>query len=758
MHKTEYIKDILSKMDNFLASSTENKKKAHAILIECCCKYFDFIKEQQGEFSLADKEFLFYVANKIGVPRYYHMLSEKFQKNISFSDLNLSVLTSVVKSAKLCTTNEIQLHIFQKEILDLYNHNNLKNRYFLSASTSFGKTFLVYEIIKKMDYKNVLLIFPTLALLSENYEKLLVNKNYKNDFQKYTLHTLSLSENIQPEGYNIFLFTPERYLSFIENSEVEFQFDFVFIDEIYKIDNDFIIDEEQKENERDVAYRIATFFANLKTKDILLAGPYIDLKPNSSFKNFLVDNNIKALDYNCIELVNKTSSCPIKGGKSKSLFSQIEFILNKNENTLVYCQDQCSCERYAKNLLKQNILTAVMDTSDNPMLDFISHLEHTYGSDWTLIECLKHGIAFHHSLIPKYIQKEIINYFNLKIVKVLFSTTTITEGVNTSAKNMIVLHSKKGEKILKKFDAQNIQGRAGRFSEHFSGNLIVLDKQFNEILNRDTDNVLQHRNYDLNKPKDTRDILYVNPNYLNSQDRKKRQEITALIRSNNLPKEIITHCKMFDIFEKCKVLQALNGLQEQDWTVLSEFMSKLNNSYMISLTEEGFNIIINVLKVLDSYSDELKYFLQKADNYAYSRLFYALKKFFKKGFAGTLEFNKEHYNKTDDAIRKTSRTVFQIFKYELVKYLSLFDLLYRYVLQKRGITDETLLKGLTKLISKLEYHAITPKGIIAGDYGASFNVIRYFDNEIKRSSLDLYEISLVERIERIIPTHVRKEI
>lgn len=756
MYKTEYIKDILLKIDKFDASSNEDRKKAHAILIESCCRYFDFIKEQKGSFSLADKEFLFYISNKIGVPRYYDMLSEKFQKNTLFSNLDLAVLSGIFKSLKLCTTNKIQLHTFQKEILDLFNPGNLKNRYFLSASTSFGKTFLVYEIIKKMDYKNVLLIFPTLALLSENYEKLLVNRNYKNDFRKYTLHTLSLSENIQPEGYNIFLFTPERYLSFIENSEVEFQFDFVFIDEIYKIDNDFIIDEEQKENERDVAYRIATFFANMKTKDILLAGPYIDLKPNSSFKNFLVDNNIKALDYNCIELVNKTSSCPIKGGKSKSLFSQIELILNRNENTLVYCQDQSSCEQYAKKLLKQNMLTPLMNTLDNPMLDFISHLEHTYGSDWTLIECLKHGIAFHHSLIPKYIQKEIINYFNSKIIKVLFSTTTITEGVNTSAKNMIVLHSKKGIKTLKKFDAQNIQGRAGRFSEHFSGNLIVLDKQFNEILSRDADNVLQHRNYDLNKIKDTRDILYVDSCYLNSQDSKKLQEINALIQNKNLPTEIITHCKMFDIFEKCKVLQALNGLKEQDWRVLNEFMNKLNNSYMISLTEEGFNVIVNILTILDSYSAELKYFLQKADQYAYSRLFYALQKFFKKGFVGTLEFNKGRH-KTDEAIRKTSRTVFQIFKYELVKYLSLFDLLYRYVLQQKGITDEALLKGLTKLISKLEYHAITPKGIIAGDYGASFNVIRYFDDEIKRSSLDSYEISLVEKIEKIIPTHVQKE-
>jgi hypothetical protein len=30
----------------------------------------------------------------------------------------------------------------------------------------------------------------------------------------------------------------------------------MFVDEVYKIDNDYIIDEEVKENERDLSYRL----------------------------------------------------------------------------------------------------------------------------------------------------------------------------------------------------------------------------------------------------------------------------------------------------------------------------------------------------------------------------------------------------------------------------------------------------------------------------------------------------------------------
>ena len=75
-------------------------------------------------------------------------------------------------------------------IMDLFETGKL-NRYFLSASTSFGKTHIVFEIIKKMNYGNVVLIFPTIALLSENLEKLISDDNYEYFRNKYKIHTLS---------------------------------------------------------------------------------------------------------------------------------------------------------------------------------------------------------------------------------------------------------------------------------------------------------------------------------------------------------------------------------------------------------------------------------------------------------------------------------------------------------------------------------------------------------------------------------------
>ena len=58
-------------------------------------------------------------------------------------------------------------------------------------------------------------------------------------------------------------------------------------------------------------------------------------------------------------------------------------------------------------------------------------------------------------------------------------------GVNTTAKNVIVLSGKKGTKDLKKFDAQNIEGRAGRFMQHYQGRVFILDKNFADRMNEE---------------------------------------------------------------------------------------------------------------------------------------------------------------------------------------------------------------------------------------------------------------------------------
>lgn len=505
--------------------------------IKRVCNYYDLVKDDL--LSESDIKFLRFLANRAGIPQYFELLTH-FNKLIEENNcIDINTLSSIIYESTLHTTQNIILHRYQKQILDFFK-KGYRNRYFLSATTSFGKTFLVYEIIRKMQYNNIMLIFPSVALLSENLDKVF-HLNQDDSFapleKSFAIHTLSDINQDDLGERNIFIYTPERYLSFIENKQTDVSFDFVFIDEIYKIDNDFIIDEESQENERDVAYRMATYYCTLNNhSDLLLAGPYIEIgnRPQSSFFRFLESNQIIALQYNNFEIVSKD----VEEVQKKSNFAIDDDIVNfhatgktgrlveisntlvntKNENLIIYCASPSWTEFYANKL----IASGLFESHDYSIYNnFINHLKNKINPNWVLVKALCNGIGIHHGSVPKYIQKYIIQLFNSGYLKILVCTTTITEGVNTNAKNIVVLHAKKGDKALKPFDAKNIKGRAGRFQHHFKGRLISLERDFNIILEAEDSNI-QHKNYDAETKKDEIDFFMTEDQFLNNRDKAKK--------------------------------------------------------------------------------------------------------------------------------------------------------------------------------------------------------------------------------------------
>ena len=235
-----------------------------ATFVKKVCSFFDFIKDES--LSDADLNLLLFLANEAGIPQYYDLLKSKFTNaEIGDESINSLTMSALFHDASLIR-GDSKLHRYQKHVLDSFVATQ-RNRYVLTAPTSFGKTFLVYEIIQKMQYQNVLLIFPAISLLSENYARLCSWEA----FSDYAIHSLS-EEEFDITQKNIFIFTPERFLSFMDSHQ-HLHFNFAFIDEVYKIDNSFVIDQETSgENERDTAYRLALEFICNLTDNMLLAG------------------------------------------------------------------------------------------------------------------------------------------------------------------------------------------------------------------------------------------------------------------------------------------------------------------------------------------------------------------------------------------------------------------------------------------------------------------------------------------------------
>lgn len=740
----------------------QDKKIDAPEIIKLVCEYYDFIKEMK--LSQEDLQFLKQIANTVGIPHYFDHLNN-FQKESVFLDtFSLSTLSAQIYESTLHTGETSKVHKYQKNILDRFQLNK-QNRYFLSASTSFGKTHLVYEVMKKMEYKNVVLIFPTIALLSENLEKLHFDKQY----DSYSIHTLSDVPPEEMDGKNVFVYTPERFLSFIEKHETIPEFDFIFIDEVYKIDNEYIIDEdEKKENERDVSYRIAAYYSVLGNTDILLAGPYIE-RYSPSFERFLGDNQIIKCDFNQYEIVGK-SYCTIKTRKKVVIDNDIiiEFdknengkparlnkvVLalsrNRNENCIIYCSTPSYAERYAKGLPE---LIEYQSTPDEYKF-FVEHVSKEYHPDWVVTKCLKNGIGVHHGLIPKYIQKEIISFFNGGVIKALTSTTTITEGVNTSAKNLIITNNKKGDKPLKRFDAKNIAGRAGRFDKHYSGRVIIIQNKFLEDVNSEKESI-NHKNYDLNSRKEEIDLFYSGNEFLTDEDRLRRDNILKEQKKRGIPDNILEMFKVVSKADKIKIYDSIVELNANKHARIIKLIQRINSPSLNGIDWDGMQVILDsVLIIVNAPLDTLIETKTNKGQGQHSILIPMLHNYLAKGFGGLVDYKRSVGGKTiDEATRDTARFVYNTAKYQLVKYLGVFNVMYKFHRSTlEGVSFEKV-SGIDRLLTKLEYNALTEIGKKVSDYGVPAKVLQYYESEQSlriKNNFDDFEVKAFNSVENII--------
>lgn len=776
MYREEEISNIINDLKKF-----ESKEISYGQFIEKVCDFFDLIKND--DLSWSDKNFLLYLSNKVGIPHYYDMLYGFKNKNLGINDICLNTFSSLLYESTLFTDSHTKLHKYQKEVLDKFKKDKA-NRYFLSASTSFGKTFLVYEIIKKMKYKNVVLIFPTIALLSENLERLRAG-DIKDDFNEYKIHTLSeFTDNDKIEDKNLFIFTPERFLSFLDKNIQKIKFDFIFVDEAYKMDNEYLIEDEQKENERDLAYRLAIYFGLFSSSrvDALLAGPYINFDEsvvNNSFNLFLRDYEFEVVDMNKCEIVSKKmypldtlkhiekSGLNIKENfvKFHKLKIVLEKILEQKENVIIYCYRKASVERNALKFIKESKLKKC-NSSNEELNIFIKHLKSKYDSRWIVIKSLEYGIGIHHGSVPKYIQKEIIKLFNSGSLKMVFATTTITEGVNTSAKNILVFDSQKGDKELKPFDAKNIVGRAGRFFYHYSGNVFYLESKFNEILSSECD-IINHKNYDKDSRKDDIDIDITKEEYLTKEEKERKEEVKKEAEKLEIPEEILEKFKVISRRDKLFIYREICAFSEERHRAIRSLISRVNMPNL-GIDYDGFQLVLETIypKIKDKQLKagvKGKFTSKRSGLFReYSVITHQVNEYLTKGFFSLYKYELERKIeksgnnldlKINACMRSVSGLIFNTFRYQLVKYLGVFNVMYKFERSKKLNKNFDNIHGIDKLLSKLEYNALTQEGRIVSDYGVTESIIKYYDSSIQQRKyveLDPFEQELLERVKKVI--------
>ncbi|WP_426724140.1 hypothetical protein [Enterobacter cloacae complex sp. 339J8] len=120
------------------------------------------------------------------------------------------------------------------------------------------------------------------------------------------------------------------------------------------------------------------------------------------------------------------------------------------------------------------------------MKEFSNWLKINYSQNWKLAKLIEKGMGIHNGRLHRSISQLQIKLFEEKHgIKNIVSTSSIVEGVNTSAENVVIWQCKNGSSNLKDFTYKNIIGRSGRMFKHFIGKVYLLSappqEEYNEL-------------------------------------------------------------------------------------------------------------------------------------------------------------------------------------------------------------------------------------------------------------------------------------
>lgn len=321
----------------------------------------------------------------------------------------------------------------------------------VSAPTSFGKSFIIDAFIAAKRPDNVVIIVPTIALMDETRRRL-----FKKFSEDYTIIT---APDTQLGPKNILIFPQERAFGYLSALKT---IDLLVVDEFYKA---------SQEHDRDRAPSLIKAILKLskKAKQRYYLAPNIKKLSDNAFTRDM--GFLELLDFNTVYLDIKEPYKEFGGDTTKKGEKLIELISSGAQKSLIYAGTYSEIKKIADLVIPKISPVDRIYTSH-----FSKWLRQNYQSDWLLADLVDRAIGVHNGSMHRCLSQLQIRLFEYEDgFDSIVSTSSIIEGVNTSAQNVIVWRSKLGSTNLKDFTYKNIIGRGGRMFKYFVGNIYLLD-------------------------------------------------------------------------------------------------------------------------------------------------------------------------------------------------------------------------------------------------------------------------------------------
>jgi hypothetical protein len=335
--------------------------------------------------------------------------------------------------------------VFHSEQAMVYERLLAGENVVLSAPTSFGKSLVIDAILENRDFDNAAIVVPTLALMDETRRRL-SHLSYRYKIITHGTQTQS--------ARNLWVMTQERMLEL----GVPQNLDFFAIDEFYKLDPSH---SDERSNQ-----------LNILLWQLLETGAQF----------YMLGPNITALSS---ETAHRLRATFITTGFS-TVATDIERVHSSKESlpddlalacqevgsgTLVFCSSPGRTHKVANWLLERGVggghnLEAAADW-----------VADTYHPGWIVGKALRQGIGIHHGRLPRALGHHMVRLFDEGRIPYLIVTSTLIEGVDTAAKNVIILDNQIARKKYDYFTFSNIRGRSGRMMRHFIGRVVVFNPE-----------------------------------------------------------------------------------------------------------------------------------------------------------------------------------------------------------------------------------------------------------------------------------------
>ena len=345
------------------------------------------------------------------------------------------------------TLHSAQSHILKRLLLG----DNIA----VSAPTSFGKSFIVDAFIAIRQPENVVMIVPTIALADETRRR--IEHKFSHKYKIITTTDATIAER------NIFIFPQERSFAYLDKLE---KIDILIVDEFYKASSMF-------DDDRSSSLLSAIIELGKISRQKYYLAPNIHKIADNVFTQgmqFMRLTEFKTVITKAAKIYEKRRSDENVDEFKKTHLLNI--LQSNTSKTLVYAGSYNNINKVS------SILVDKLHKKDTSLLrDFNDWLKVNYGDSFSLCQLSERGVGIHNGKMHRSLSQIQVKLFECSEgLDTIISTSSIIEGVNTQAEQVIVWSNKNGSHKFDYFTYRNIIGRAGRMFKYFVGKVYLLDE------------------------------------------------------------------------------------------------------------------------------------------------------------------------------------------------------------------------------------------------------------------------------------------